>query len=188
MKLIVGLGNPGKKYENTRHNMGYRVIDKFADLLGLTFDRSGFSGDYTIYKNGDENIILLKPTTFMNLSGNSVREIKNYFHIDTKDILVVYDDMALNPGIIRIKEKGSSGGQKGIQNIIDNLQTEEIKRIRIGIGEPPFDGVDYVLSRPSKEEEILIDEATSRAALAIKEFIKYGLSAAISKYSGGKKD
>lgn len=188
MKLIVGLGNPGKKYEQTRHNMGYRVIDEFADSMGLAFDRSGFNGEYTIFKQNEENIILLKPTTFMNLSGTSVREIKNYFHIDTSDILVVYDDMALKPGIIRIKEKGSSGGQKGIQNIIDNLQTEEIKRIRIGIGEPPFDGVDYVLSKPSKEEEILIKEAISRAALAIKEYIKYGISAAISKYSGGKKD
>ena len=138
MKLIVGLGNPGKKYEKTRHNMGFLCIDNFADQAKIDFDKEGFKGIYGRGNVFGNEIILLKPTTFMNLSGESVYAIVSYFKINIDDIIVIYDDMALKPGSVRLREKGSSGGQKGIQNIIDLLKTDEIKRIRIGTGEPSF--------------------------------------------------
>ncbi|MDD4006333.1 MAG: aminoacyl-tRNA hydrolase, partial [Bacilli bacterium] len=145
MKLIVGLGNPGKKYEKTRHNLGYRVIDSLADSLGFSIDKVAFNGLYAKETIFGEPVILFKPTTYMNLSGTAVQEIKAYFNIAIDDVLIIYDDMALEPGRIRLRPSGSSGGHNGIQNIIEVLKTEDIKRLRIGIGEPEFNGMDYVL-------------------------------------------
>ena len=183
MKLIVGLGNPGKEYEATRHNCGFRAIDLFADKAGLVIDKDGFKGLYTSFKLEGESIILFKPQTFMNLSGTAVREIVNFYKIDINDIVIVYDDMALAPGEIRLRVKGSSGGQKGMQNIIDNLGTDEIQRIRIGIGEPEYDAVDYVLGKPSKEEKAKIDSALEKAAQAIKEYLVDSFVNAMNKYN-----
>lgn len=183
MKLIVGLGNPGKEYELTRHNCGFRAIDLFADKAGLVIDKEGFKGLYTSFKFEGESIILFKPQTFMNLSGTAVREIVNFYKIDINDIVIVYDDMALAPGEIRLRVKGSSGGQKGMQNIIDNLGTDEIQRIRIGIGEPEDDAIDYVLGKPSKEEKPLIDSALEKAAQAIKEYLVDSFVNAMNKYN-----
>ena len=185
MKLIVGLGNPGKEYEATRHNCGFRAIDLFADKAGLVIDKDGFKGLYTSFKFDGETIILFKPQTFMNLSGTAVREIVNFYKIDIKDIVVIYDDMALEPGEIRLRVKGSSGGQKGIQNIIDNLGTQKIKRIRIGIGEPEYDAIDYVLGKPTKEETPLINKAIDKAVSALKEYLNHDFQNAMSKYNGG---
>lgn len=187
MKLIVGLGNPGNKYKDTRHNMGYMVVDLFADDLGLVFDCHDFDGVYLISQYFNEKFILLKPETFMNLSGVSVKKVADYFKIPLEDILIIYDDMALPPGTLRIKAKGSSGGQKGMQNIIDNFNSEEIKRIRIGIGEPSFSGVDYVLSKHLKEEMPLINEALHRAKDGLKIYLKEGFDLMVSKCSGGIK-
>ncbi len=183
MKLIVGLGNPGKEYENTRHNMGFKVIDKFADSLGVMIDKSDFKGLFCKTKFYDEEIYLLKPQTYMNLSGESVLEFVNYFKINVEDLIVIYDDLALNPGKIRLRLNGSSGGQKGMQNIIDLLKTDQIKRIRVGIGEPTYNIIDYVLGKPSKEELILLDEAQEKAVLALKEIIKRDFHVAMSKYN-----
>ena len=183
MKLIVGLGNPGKKYEHTRHNMGFEVVDLFSELAQIDIDKESFKGLVGRGKVFDEDVFLLKPQTFMNLSGESVREIVSYFKIDVDDILVIYDDMALEPGKIRLRPSGSSGGHKGIQNIIDNLGTENIKRIRVGIGEPTYDTIDYVLSKPSKEERVLIDEAIVNAANAIKDMLKTNFDKTMSKYN-----
>lgn len=183
MKLIVGLGNPGKKYEHTRHNMGFEVVDLFSELAQIDIDKESFKGLVGRGKVFDEDVFLLKPQTFMNLSGESVREIVSYFKIDVDDILVIYDDMALEPGKIRLRPSGSSGGHKGIQNIIDNLGTENIKRIRVGIGEPTYDTIDYVLSKPLKEERELIDQAIENAANAIKEYLKNNFDIAMTKYN-----
>ncbi|MCQ2792919.1 MAG: aminoacyl-tRNA hydrolase [Bacilli bacterium] len=185
MKLIVGLGNPGKEYELTRHNCGFRVLDAFADMVDVDFSREDFKGVYAKFKLDDEEIILFKPMTFMNLSGNAVQEITHFFKIKTNDILVIYDDMAIKPGDIRLRINGSSGGQKGMQNIIDNLSTEEIKRIRVGIGEPKFGAIDFVLGKPSGDEKKLIDDAIERAALAIREYLIHDFQNAMSKYNGG---
>ena len=183
MKLIVGLGNPGKKYEHTRHNIGFDVVDLFGELAQIDIDKESFKGLVGRGKVFDEDIFLLKPQTYMNLSGESVREIVNYFKISVEDIIVVFDDMALEPGKIRLRLSGSSGGHKGMQNIIDNLGTQDIKRIRVGIGEPQYDTIDYVLSKPSKEERELINEAIVDAANAIKDILKHNFDIAMSKYN-----
>ncbi len=183
MKLIVGLGNPGKKYEHTRHNMGFDVIDLFSELAKIDIDKEAFKGLVGRGKVFEEDIYLLKPQTYMNLSGESVREIVAYFKIPTEDIIVIYDDLDLEPGKIRLRLSGSSGGHKGIQNIIENLGTEEIKRIRIGIGKPTFDTIDYVLGKPLKEERPLIDEAINKAVDALKEILKNNFDSAMNKYN-----
>ena len=183
MKLIVGLGNPGKKYEHTRHNMGFDTVDLLAELAKIDIDKEAFKGLVGRGKVFDEDIYLLKPQTFMNLSGESVREIVNYFKIDIEDVIIIYDDMALEPGKIRLRASGSSGGHKGMQNIIDQLGTEEIKRIRIGIGESLDDTIDYVLSKPLKEERPLIDEAIKNAVEALKEILKNNFEKAMTNFN-----
>lgn len=185
MKLIVGLGNPGKEYELTRHNCGFRVLDALADVLSLDFNKEDFHGVYTKFKFDDEDIILFKPYTYMNLSGTAVQEISHFFKIKNEDIVVVYDDMALKPGLIRLRLNGSSGGQKGIQNIIDNLGTQEIKRIRVGIGEPQHSGVDFVLGKPFGEEKVKIDSAIIKARDAIRDYLNRDFHYSMSKYNGG---
>ena len=183
MKLIVGLGNPGKKYEHTRHNMGFDTVNLFAELAKIDIDKEAFKGLVGRGKVFDEDVYLLKPQTFMNLSGESVREIVNYFKIEINDVIIIYDDMALEPGKIRLRASGSSGGHKGMQNIIDQLGTEEIKRIRIGIGESTDDTIDYVLSKPLKEERPLIDEAIKNAVEALKEILKNNFEKAMTNFN-----
>ena len=184
MKLIIGLGNPGKKYEGTRHNMGFMAIDLLSDQAQIDVDKEVFHGLMGRGKIYDQDVILFKPTTFMNLSGTAVQEVVHYFKIELEDIVVVYDDMALSPGIIRLRKEGSSGGHKGMQNIIDCLSTEEIKRIRIGIGEPgEWDNIDYVLSKPLNDEMPLIEEAIANAVRAIKEMLKSDFDRAMNKYN-----
>lgn len=151
MKLIVGLGNPGRKYEGTRHNMGFMALDEFALMCRADFDKEGFKGSYAVVNNPSlpEKLILLKPETFMNLSGEAVEAISSFYKIGIEDIIVIYDDMSLAPGKIRLRKSGSSGSHNGMQNIIDHLHTDKIRRIRIGIGEPGlFSGADYVCPLP----------------------------------------
>ena len=184
MKLFVGLGNPGKKYEHTRHNMGFDVIDLFADLAQIDVDKEVFHGLMGRGEALGEDIMLFKPTTFMNLSGTAVQEVIHYFKIPLEDVIIIFDDMALEPGKIRLRNDGSSGGHKGMQNIIDNLNTDQIKRIRIGIGEPQEnDTIDYVLSKPIKEERELIDEAIKNAVEALKETLKTNFDRAMTRFN-----
>ena len=184
MKLIVGLGNPGKKYENTRHNMGFMAIDLLSDQAQVDVDKEVFHGLLGRGKIYEQDVILFKPTTFMNLSGTAVQEVVHYFKIAIEDIVVIYDDMALNPGTIRLRKEGSSGGHKGMQNIIDCLSTDQIKRIRIGIGEPgENDTIDFVLSKPLKDEAPLIEEAIANAVRAVKEMLKSDFDRAMNKYN-----
>ena len=184
MKLIVGLGNPGKKYENTRHNMGFMAVDLLSDQAQLDVDKEVFHGLMGRGKIYDQDVILFKPTPFMNLSGTAVQEVVHYFKIALEDIVIIYDDMALEPGIIRLRKEGSSGGHKGMQNIIDCLSTEQIKRIRIGIGEPgDNDNIDFVLSKPLKDEMPLIEEAIANAVRAVKEMLKSDFDRAMNKYN-----
>ena len=184
MKLIVGLGNPGKKYDKTRHNMGFMAIDLLADQAKIDIDKEVFHSLMGRGKIYGEDCILIKPQTFMNLSGTAVQEVVHYFKVEIDDIIVVYDDMALEPGRIRLRKEGSSGGHKGMQNIIDCLSSEQIKRIRIGIGEPgEWDTVDYVLSKPLKDEEPLIEEAIKNSVEALKEALKSDLDRAMNKFN-----
>jgi len=186
MKLVVGLGNPGKEYEHTRHNMGFDAIDKFADMVGVIFDREKFKGEYALIKDNrfPEQVILLKPQTFMNLSGECVAPFAKYFKIGIEDIVVVYDEMAINEGDIRLRLFGSSGGHKGIQSIIDHLRSEKIKRIRIGIGEPPFHNpVDYVLGKPKGDSLFKIETAIEMASRAIRDILLNGFDKAMNFYN-----
>ena len=185
MKLIVGLGNPGREYRDTRHNYGFKVVDAFADAIGVDFNKEDFDGVYAKFKVDDEDVILFKPLTYMNLSGTAVQKIVHFYKIDVEDIVVVFDDLAIKPGEIRLRLEGSSGGQKGMQNIIDNLGTQNIKRIRIGTGEPTFDTIDYVLGKPTKEELPLLEKAVDRAVGALKEYLNHDFQNAMSKYNGG---
>ena len=184
MKLIVGLGNPGKKYEHTRHNMGFDVIDMLADQARIDVDKEvfhGLSGRGEIF---DTDVILFKPTTYMNLSGTAVKEITDYFKIPLDDVIVVFDDMAIEVGKIRLRKEGSSGGHKGMQNIIELCGTQNIKRIRVGIGEPgEWDTIDYVLSKPLKDERPLIEEAITNACNALKEALKTDFDRAMNKFN-----
>lgn len=183
MKLIVGLGNPGKKYEKTRHNIGFMAIDLFSDISQIDVDKEVFHGLLGRGKVFGEDILLFKPTTYMNLSGTAVTEVAHYFKVALEDIIVIYDDMALVPGDIRLRRSGSSGGHKGMQNIIEIMKSDQIKRIRIGIGEPTYDVVDYVLGKPLKEEQPLIDEAINRSIEALKEILRSNFEKAMSKFN-----
>ena len=183
MILVVGLGNPGNKYALTRHNMGFRAIDLLSSQTGIDVNKEVFNGLLGRGKIFDHDVLLFKPTTFMNLSGTAVQQVVHYFKVDIDDIIVCFDDMALAPGIIRLRLSGSSGGQKGMQNIIEQLGTDKIKRIRIGIGEPIDNAIDYVLGKPLKEEAPLIDEAISNTVEAIKEALKSSFEKAMSKYN-----
>ncbi len=183
MKLFIGLGNPGKKYEKTRHNAGFLALDAFAELAKVEIDKSDFKGLYTSFTFEGEKIYLLKPQTFMNLSGQSVVSFMQFFKVDVSEIYVIYDDMDLTPGNIRLKEEGSSGGQKGMQNIIELLGTSTFKRIRIGIGKPLYDGVDHVLQVPSGEESVLFNEGIKKASNALKDLLTKDFSAVMKKYN-----
>ena len=185
--LIVGLGNFGKEYEHTRHNMGFDTIDKLADSFGLDIDSDGFHGKYTKFKYHDNNVILLKPTTYMNNSGISVSEIMKYFKIEIENVLIIYDDMDFEPGIIKLKNKGSSGGHNGIKSLIQYLGTDEFKRIRVGVGKFKYNIIDYVLSRPNKEDQEKIDDAQDRAVKAIKVFLTEGFDKAANIYNKDEK-
>ena len=192
MKLFVGLGNPGKEYEWTRHNMGFVTLDKFAEMANGFFDHSDFKGQYGIIKNPlfSEPILILKPQTFMNLSGTSVRPLANFYKLTPSDIVVVYDDMAIEEGSIRLRLDGSSGGHKGMQNIIDMFSSNQFRRIRVGIGEPPSkDSVNYVLGKPKGDSYDALDFATDNAAKALRDIAvdDSNFSKIMSKYNSIKR-
>ncbi len=168
MKLIVGLGNPGKEYDNTRHNVGFLVVDKLISKLNIGLDKKKFKSVYCVYKYNDENIIIAKPQTYMNLSGEAVVELMNFYNIDIKDLIVVHDDLDLPLGKLRLRHQGSCGGQNGMRNIIELTGSSEINRIRIGISnDKTIDTKDYVLGKLNKEEFEILEKAADKAADAI---------------------
>lgn len=170
MKLVVGLGNPGEKYRNTRHNVGFQAIDLCGEKLNIHLDQSKFKGIYGFNKIENDKVFLLKPLTYMNLSGECVVPLMKYYKISAENLLVIYDDLDLQPGMIRLRQKGGHGGHNGMRSIIQHLGTDEFKRIRIGIGRPnPATSVsDYVLSTFHPEEKKLVDEALIKASEAVK--------------------
>lgn len=171
MKLIVGLGNPGKNYQHTRHNVGYDCLELFAKDNQVSYKyEPSFEGMIGTYIKDGYKAILLKPTTFMNLSGRSVLKVSQYFNIDTNDILIISDDINLTLGTIRLRYKGSSGGHNGLRNIIDILKTEEVKRLRIGISND-VDVIDYVLSKFSKKDRKVIDQTLMDSMSILQDFI-----------------
>lgn len=169
MYIIAGLGNPGKQYEHTRHNTGFDAIDCLAGKYGISFGMKKFRGLCGTGAIEGQKVLLLKPQTYMNLSGESIREACAFYKIDPEEeLIVMYDDISLAPGQLRIRKKGSAGGHNGIKNIIAQLGTQVFKRIKIGVGEKPaeYDLVDYVLGHFSKEDRAGMEEAFEDAARA----------------------
>lgn len=166
MKIIIGLGNPGKQYEQTRHNAGFMVIDRLSSQLGIPLDQSKFKGLYGIGFYKGEKVLLLKPLTYMNLSGESIRAVINYYQIELENMLVIYDDLDLPVGKIRLRQKGSAGGHNGIKSTIAQLGTQEFNRIRIGIDRPQqgMNIPDYVLGKFREQEQASITEAVNKSA------------------------
>ena len=189
MKLIVGLGNIGSQYKDTRHNMGFMVVDKLSDILNIDLDNTKFNGDfgYRFIPELNEKVFLAKPNTFMNNSGDFIRPLMDYFGIDIDDLIVVYDDMAINEGEIRLRLDGSSGGHNGIKSIISHLGTDKFKRVRIGIGEPSHSGIDYVLSKPAGEHLELTNLGIQKGALAVKDALLHDFVYSMNHYNGKEK-
>ena len=184
MKLIVGLGNPGKHYEKTRHNAGFMVMDKLADKLGVKLDQNKFKGLYTQTFVSGSKVLLLKPQTFMNNSGESVQAIADYFNIDRSEILIIYDDLDLPVGKLRLREKGSAGGQNGVKSILRYMGSQEIARIRVGIGKDlQIPTVDYVLGKVNKEDIDLFQETLNTAADAAIASINEEFNMVMAKYN-----
>lgn len=169
MKLIVGLGNPGKPYEHTRHNIGFDVIDALANKWNAPLVQSKFNGMYSTVHHPDGKVMLVKPLTYMNLSGECIGPLMDYFDVDIEDIIVIYDDLDLDVGKLRLRQKGSAGGHNGIKSLIQHLGTQEFNRIRIGVSRPPagMKVADYVLSKFSKEDQPIVDDAIAKSVAAI---------------------
>jgi len=184
MKLIVGLGNIGKEYVETRHNVGFMFLDALAQELDLTFkEEKAFKGRVAIKTLHGEKVWFLKPSTYMNASGEAVQSLSAYYKIPVEDILVIFDDMDLPPGEARFRKKGSSGGQKGMGDIIEKLGSSTISRLKIGIGKGQGDlqGKDYVLSRFRPEERTLVESAIRRQKEGVLLYIKEGIDKAMNE-------
>jgi len=191
MKLIVGLGNPGKTYARNRHNVGFQCLNHFARLHSIHFDRRQCQARVGTGKVSGEKLLLAKPGTFVNLSGKSVAGLVQKHHIPLSDLLVIYDDLDLPLGRIRLRQSGSSGGHKGMNSIISALSSEDFPRIRVGIGRPQGEKqsmsddaiVDYVLSDFSSQEEAIIKPAIAKVAEAIDCFLTEGIKAAMNRFN-----
>src|SRR5471030_912565 len=186
MFLIVGLGNPGKEYEETRHNIGFKVVDNIAKEYNIEINRQKFKGTYGEGFIDGEKVILLKPTTYMNLSGESVREVVDFYNLDNDDILVIYDDISLEVGTLRIREKGSAGGHNGIKSIIAHLGSDIFSRIKVGVGQPNGDLIKYVLGKFTKEEVVVLSESIDASTRATREVIKSDIRTAMNQFNGFK--
>ncbi|UCZ55192.1 aminoacyl-tRNA hydrolase [Bacillus shivajii] len=185
MKLIVGLGNPGKKYDGTRHNIGFEVIDQCQESLSISLDQSKFKGTFGYRQIGEEKIFLLKPLTYMNLSGESIVPLMNFYKMDVEDLLVIYDDLDLPPGSIRLRQKGGHGGHNGIRSIISQLGTDKFKRIRVGIGRPPEGQAvpNYVLGGFQQDERIEVDRAVEKSVKAIEAWTTTSFANVMNEYN-----
>lgn len=185
MYLIVGLGNPEPEYSNTRHNMGFDVINCLAQENKIDITKNKFNSLYGSGTIEGEKVVLVKPQTFMNLSGKAVREFKNFYKLDLKDIIIVYDDIDIDKAKVKIRKKGSAGSHNGMKSVIQELASEDFTRIRVGTGTPQFKGdlINYVLQPISKDERQILDEAIFDAKSAIIEILKNGIDKAMNKFN-----
>ena len=185
MKIIVGLGNPGKEYEKTRHNVGFRALDEVASKLNIDVTKSKFNGLYGSKGMLDKKIILCKPQTYMNLSGDCVVELLNYYKADVSDLIVIYDDIDIDVGKIRIKPSGSPGTHNGMKDITKKIGSKDFIRVRIGTGKPKDDRdlADYVLGKFEKDEEKIIKDSIEKASEAVIDILNIGVQDAINKYN-----
>lgn len=187
MYLIAGLGNPGREYVGTRHNVGFEVADAICAKYDIKLNKEKFRAVFGDGRIAGEKVIVVKPQTYMNLSGEAIREIADWYKIDDENIIIIYDDVSLPVGKMRIREKGSAGGHNGIKNIIYQLQSDVFPRIKIGVGAPEhkdYDMKDYVLGRFSDEETKILVKAAICASSAVEEIIKNGAKSAMNEYNG----
>jgi PTH1 family peptidyl-tRNA hydrolase len=183
-KMVVGLGNPGREYVGTRHNTGFRVIDALAEKLGVEARKRKFGARFALGEFADDKLILLKPWQFMNRSGQAVATALGFYKLGANNLLVVTDDMALEPGRIRIRARGSAGGHNGLADIIEKLGTNQFARLRVGIGQSQDEWtVDYVLDRPTVAEKLLLDAAIARARDAVLCWVELGVDEAMNKFN-----
>lgn len=183
MKVIVGLGNPGRKYSDTRHNIGFRVLDEIARRSSIEKEESRFDAIIGHIRISGEKVLLVKPLTYMNLSGKAVQPLMRWFKLDLSDLIVIYDDMDLPPGTLRLRAQGGSGGHKGMASIIERLGSQEFARIRIGIGRPDNEAIDWVLGKFSLTEQKLMEEVIGQAAAAVECWVKQGIERAMNEYN-----
>ncbi|HHU73655.1 MAG TPA: aminoacyl-tRNA hydrolase [Clostridiales bacterium] len=188
MRIIVGLGNPTLKYQATRHNIGWDAITRLSDDYNIPMNIKAHKAICGTGFIEGEKVILAQPITYMNLSGESVRQLVDFFKVSSEDVIIIYDDISLEVGQLRIRKKGSAGGHNGIKSIIQHLGTDEFPRIKIGVGDKPgdWDLADYVLSRFNKEEQPIIREALKDASDACKMIISSGIEAAMNQYNKKK--
>lgn len=186
MYLIVGLGNIGKEYEKTRHNVGFDTLDKICDKYNISINRIKFKGTVGEGNISGEKVILLKPSTYMNLSGESIIEVVNFYKIPIDHVIVIYDDISIDIGRLRIRPSGSAGGHNGIKSIISCMGSQDFPRIRVGTGEPKGDLVSYVLGKFSKDERKLLELAMDAASEAVEDILKLGVTEAMNRYNGFK--
>ncbi len=186
MYLIVGLGNPGRQYEMTRHNIGFHTIDYIADQKKVKINKLKHKALYGETEICGEKVYLIKPQTYMNLSGDSVIEFAKFYKIPPENIIVISDDISLDTGRIRVREKGSAGGHNGLKSIIYQLGSDNFPRVKMGVGSPAhadYDLADYVLGRFSRDEIPVMEDAIIRASKAVEEIIKNGAQSAMNKYN-----
>lgn len=186
MYLVAGLGNPGKQYDMTRHNIGFEVIDYMAEKLDVKVNKLKFKALYGETKIGMEKVLLVKPQTYMNLSGDSIRDFCNFYKIPPENVIIINDDIAIEAGRLRIRSKGSAGGHNGLKSIIYQLNSDNFPRIRVGVGAPKhedYDLADFVLGRFSKEEIPVLEESIIKASKAVEEIIKNNIDSAMNKFN-----
>ena len=184
--LVVGLGNPGAKYESTRHNMGFLVVDKLAQNEKLKFNKLRFKAWTAVWEVGGEKVLLMKPQTYMNLSGEAVGQAARFYKIPADHVLVISDDIALPAGKLRIRAGGSAGGHNGLKNIIQHLGTDRFPRIKVGVGSPQqaeHDIADWVTGKPMGEDQKVIIEALDKAVAAIPVLIEQGVDRAMNRFN-----
>lgn len=184
MILVVGLGNIGSKYDKTRHNVGFDVIDVLADRHNISVGKEKFKGVCGEGIIENKKVMLLKPSTYMNLSGESILEAANFYKLSPNEIIIIYDDISLNVGRLRIRDKGSAGGHNGIKSVIANLKTDEFPRIKVGVGAPKNNLIEHVLGVFDKEERVIVEKVFEASADAIEEMIANGVNASMNKYNG----
>jgi PTH1 family peptidyl-tRNA hydrolase len=186
MKVVVGLGNPGGKYDGTRHNVGFAVVDGLAEAPGAGRPQSRFQASVAELNEGGQKVLLVKPETFMNLSGRSVRQIMDYYQVALSDLLVVCDDINLPLGKLRVRARGTHGGHNGLRNIQEHLGTTEYARLRIGVDAPRDDAVDHVLGRFRPAERRVIEDAISLAVQAVAVWVSQGVEACMNRFNADK--
>ncbi len=186
MYIIVGLGNPGSKYENTRHNMGFKTIDRLAREFSITVNRAKFKGLIGEGRIGSEKVILLKPQTYMNLSGKSVREIMDYYKVPEENLIVIYDDFDLPIGSIRIRKSGGPGTHNGMKSVVGELNSRKFPRVRIGIGSSEGETIQFVIGKVSKDEQQILTVTTQAAADAVADIVRIGIDNAMNIHNTRK--